>query len=70
MSKVIKHTAKRVSTPGSTPVYEYRGVRVVNSAGSSYGRGWIYDLGDKAKYTTTLESAKFFIDLYIDKGML
>lgn len=66
---MVKHTAKRVSTPGSTPVYEYRGVRVVNSAGSSWGRGWIYERGGVTKFASTLESAKFFIDLEADKGL-
>lgn len=66
---MTKHTAKRLSTPGSTPVYEYRGVRIVNSAGSRWGRGWIYERAGVTKFSTTLESAKFFIDLYEDKGL-
>lgn len=62
-------TATRVSRPGSTPVYEYRGVRVVNSSGSSWGRGWIYELNGVVKYASTLKSAKFFIDLWEEKGL-
>lgn len=57
MEKITK-----VSKPGSTPVYSYRGHRIVASAGSRWGRGWIYTIGTTTHYTTTLDSAKHHID--------
>ena len=62
------YTAKKVSKPGSTPVYEYRDHRIVNSAGSRWGRGWVYVTGSETHFSTTIESAKFFIDLWIEEG--
>ena len=64
----MTHTAHRVSKPGSTPVYEYREHRIVNSAGSKWGKGWIYVTGNETHYSTTLESAKAFIDLWVEEG--
>ena len=61
-------TATRVSRPGSTPVYEYRGVRIVNSSGTRWGRGWIYVTSGETHFATTLESAKSFIDLHEEEG--
>lgn len=55
-------TAHKVSKPGSTPVWEYKGIRVVNSAGSRWGKGFIYNINGVTRYSTTLEGAKFHID--------
>lgn len=60
-------TITKVSKPGSTPVYNYRGHIIVNSAGSRWGRGWIYAFGPVTHYATTLDSAKFHIDNELDK---
>ncbi len=62
------YTAKRVSRSGSTPVYEYREYRVVNSSGTRWGRGWIYEIEGVTKFAHTLKTAKYFIDLWIEEG--
>jgi hypothetical protein len=59
-------TATRISKPGSTPQYNYRGVQVSNSAGSKWGRGWLYVTEGDLRYSTTLEGAKWQIDCTFD----
>ena len=54
--------ATRISRPGNTPEYLYRGIRIVNFAGMGYGRVWAFNLDGKRRYSTTLEGAKFDID--------
>jgi hypothetical protein len=62
----MKHEkATRLNHPGSIPVYDYRGIRVVNSAGSKWGRGWVFIDPQTwtTRFSTTLEGAKFDIDM-------
>ena len=57
-----KATATRISRPGSTPEYLYKGIRIINFAGFGYGRVWAFNLNGKRRYSSTLEGAKFDID--------
>ena len=70
-----KHVAKKMTRAGSTPVWEYRGVRVVKVDGTLWGRGWIFNDPYAAsndiyvvRYSTTLQGAKWDID-YALEGM-
>jgi len=54
--------AKRVSKPGSTPVYEYAGYRIVNVSGTAWKRGWLYRFEGRDHYSSTLGGAKWHID--------
>jgi hypothetical protein len=62
MTTATKHTATKLNRPGSTPRYEYRGITISASAGSSYGRGWLAFIGLEPFYLTTLQSAKDHVD--------
>lgn len=60
------HTAKRLTKAGSVPVYEYRGIRIVSSAGTYRGKGWMFYLADMDRVVSTLKYAKQVIDYAID----
>jgi len=63
MTNAIKHTATKINTFGNTPTYNYRGIAIWYSSGSKYGRGWLtLFVGGKPHFTTTLESAKDYVD--------
>jgi hypothetical protein len=62
----MKHEkATRLNRAGAIPVYDYRGIKVVSSAGTEWGRGWIFvdPRSFNTRYSTTLEGAKFDIDM-------
>lgn len=60
-------TIYKVSNPGSTPVYNYRGHVIVNSTGTKWGRGWIYAIGPVTHFAPNLGSAKLHIDTELNK---
>lgn len=64
------YTAHRVSSAGSTPTYIYRGVRITNAAGTSWG-GWIFQMWQTQSIVArpTLRAAKSAIDFYTDKKL-
>ena len=60
--------ATKISRPGNTPEYLYRGIRIINFAGFGYGKVWAFNLDGKRRYSTTLEGAKFDIDFAKEVG--
>jgi hypothetical protein len=61
MTELPKHKMVRISEPGMTPVYEYRGFKIVKD-----GQGWFYYTG-RDRWTSLLTSVRFFIDHAIEK---
>ena len=55
----LNHAAKRITSPGGMPAYEYRGHQIVR-----YANGWTY-FTDQENGARTLENAKLFIDDFI-----
>jgi len=66
--KMTKATAKKLSTKGSTPVYEYRNHIIENVQGRSgyYLARWTYLIEGERRYTSSLDGAKFDIDLNLE----
>lgn len=65
---MVKATAKKLSSKGSTPIYNYRNVIIENVAGRTKVPSvkWTYFLDGQRRYTTTLEGCKFDIDMSLD----
>lgn len=66
-------TAKRISRAGSTPVWEYRGYRIVKVLPDYiWGSGYVFEYVENCKvmrvHATKLARAKMYVDQIEEKG--
>jgi hypothetical protein len=49
--------AKKISNSGETPVYEYKGIRIVNGSGVLATKAWVFQIEGQDGISSSLQGA-------------
>jgi hypothetical protein len=61
--------AKKISSKGNTPVYEYRKIRIVNGSGVIAPKVWVFQIDGIDGFSTSLKGAISQIDYKLNKAV-
>jgi hypothetical protein len=60
--------AKKISKSGQTPVYEYRGVRIVNGSGVIATKAWVFQVQGQDGISSSLQGAIAQIEYKLNRA--